>query len=96
MFRNVDWSERDVHMFERHGVTTSQTEEALADPERVVLNPDYASRSGQSVRVIGYAGSIDHVLSVILVVEEGHVYGASGWRSNLKDRTIYHQKEVEP
>lgn len=93
MFTNVDWSERDAHMFERHGITTGQAEEALADPERVVLVPDYASRSGQSVRVIGFAQSIDRVLSIIIVVDDEREYGASGWPSNHRDHRICYEKE---
>lgn len=41
-------------MEERHGVTVEKAEEALADSNRVVFAPDYASRSGNSVRVVGY------------------------------------------
>jgi len=92
MFSNVDWSERDAYMFARHGVTTAQAEEALADPERVVINPDYASKTGQSVRIIGYSESLDKVLTIIVVVDDGHEYGANGWESNARDRYIYHQK----
>ncbi|MEN2737836.1 hypothetical protein ABCS02_08605 [Microbacterium sp. X-17] len=55
MYLGVDWSEREAHMEERHGVTVEQAEEALADPRRIVFEPDYASRSGRSVRVIGYS-----------------------------------------
>jgi len=95
MFTNVDWSERDAYMFTRHGITTSQAEEALADPERVVINPDYASKSGQSVRIIGYAPSVDAVLTIIVVNDNGHEYGANGWASNQRDQNIYHQKEQE-
>lgn len=92
MFTDVDWSERDAHMFDRHNITTSQAEEALADPERVVVDPDYASKSGQSVRIIGYAPSLDQILTVIIIIDDGHEYGASGWRANQKDQNIYHQK----
>jgi len=33
-------------MEERHGVSVEQAEEALADPNRIVFEPDYASKSG--------------------------------------------------
>lgn len=89
---DVDWSERDVHMFDRHGVTTGQAEEALADPWRVVIDPDYASKTGQSARIIGYAPSIDRVLTIIVVTDQGHEYGASGWPANSKDRNLYYGK----
>lgn len=93
MDKHVDWSHRDVHMFARHRITTSQADEALSDPERVVIEPDYASRSGRSVRIIGYAASLSDVLTIIIVHHDGVDYGASGWRSNSKDRAIYHSKE---
>ena len=54
MFMQVDWSHRSDYVLLRHGVTVSETEEALFDPERLVLEPDPASRSGRSVRVIGW------------------------------------------
>lgn len=79
-------------MWDRHQVTTAQAEEALRDPERVVIQPDYASLSGKSVRVIGYSVSLDRVLSVIVVVEDGVEYGATGFPSNDKDQAIYHGK----
>lgn len=93
MVNHVDWSHRDVHMFARHRITTSQADEALSDPERVVIEPDYASRSGRSTRIIGYAASLSDLLTIIVVRDEGVDYGASGWRSNIKDRAIYHSKE---
>lgn len=79
-------------MFERHGITTSEADEALNDPERVAIEPDYASKSGQSVRVIGYSHTCERVLTVILINHEGRTYGASGWVSNTKDQSIYHRK----
>ena len=92
MFRNVDWSERSAHMFAKHALRTAQADEALEDPNRVVINPDYASKSGQAVRIIGYSPTLQTVLTVIVVVDSGHEYGASGWESNTKDRRIYYRK----
>ncbi len=90
----VDWSERDAHMFSKHGVTTSQADEALEDPERITIEPDYASVSGASIRVIGYSPSRMQLLTIIVVVdtETGRFYGASGWEANEKDQTIYYRK----
>ncbi len=92
MFRNLNWSEREAHMFVNHGVTTSQAEEALADPERLVINPDYNSDSGRSVRIIGYCPSRHEVLTVIAVVDDDTEYGANGWPANGKDQSIYYRK----
>lgn len=79
-------------MYERHGITTGEAEEALTDPERVVLEPDYASRSGRSVRIIGWCTSRSQCLTIIAICDAGAEYGASGWLSNEKDRLIYQNK----
>lgn len=86
MYRDVDWSEREAHMHERHGVAVEQAEEALADPNRIVFEPDYASISGKSVRVVGYSASANRVLTVIVVIDdEGKAWGGSAWPANTKD-----------
>lgn len=90
MFRRLDWSEREEHMWERHAITPEQAEEALDDDSRVVFEPDYASQSGRSVRVIGFAPSVGEVLTVIVVVDEnGKEWGGSAWRSNRRDVAYY-------
>ena len=53
-FEHVDWSKRDEYITEKHGTTPEQADEALADPMRVVIDPDPASKSGASVRIIGW------------------------------------------
>ncbi len=83
-------------MQEKHGITVDQAEEALADDNRVVFEPDYASQSGQSVRVIGKASSLDEVLTVIVVIdEERKEWGASGWIANRRDRSYYFAESDE-
>lgn len=44
--------DRDEHLA-RHGVTIDQANEALDDAKRVVIDPDYASKSGVGIRTIG-------------------------------------------
>jgi hypothetical protein len=92
MFTDVDWSHRATHMYDRHGVTTAQANEALEDPDRVVIDPDYNSVSGGGVRIIGFSPLAMDVLTVIVVEEDGVEYGASAWPSNNKDRNIYSGK----
>lgn len=90
MYLGVDWSERSGHMEERHGVTIEQAEEALADPNRVVFEPDYASISGSPVRIVGYSATADRVLTIIVVVDDdGKAWGGSGWPANAKDHGYY-------
>jgi hypothetical protein len=72
-------------------VTPEQADEALDDPNAVTFNPDYNSKSGDSVRTIGYSPSKGAVLSVITVEEDGIVYGANAWKSKGRDRRHYNQ-----
>lgn len=85
----VDWSHGQEHMWARHGVSVAEATEALADVSRVVVDPDPASRSGASMRVIGWSHSRGELVSVVLVRAEGVLYGASGWRSNATDIRRY-------
>jgi hypothetical protein len=52
---------------DRHNVYPAWANEAVADPEACWLSPDPASISGLSIRVIGYSGSADTILTVILL-----------------------------
>ena len=52
---HVDWSHRGEYMHTRHGLSVSDVTEALNDPSRVIMAPDYNSASGQTVRVIGFS-----------------------------------------
>ena len=94
MFEDLDWTHAADHMFAKHRVTVEQANEALQDPDRILLFPDYASTTGMSARIIGYSTSAEHLLSIIAVVDEGVEYGANGWHSNAKDQRIY-REEVE-
>lgn len=61
----VDWQYGADHMWVRHQVTTNAANEALSDVEAVWLDPDPKSRSGRGIRVIGYCGSRQEVLTLI-------------------------------
>ena len=87
----VDWSQRGHYIVAKRDVTADQANEALSDPNAVTIDPDYNSKSGDSVRTIGYSASAQDVLSVITVEEDGIVYGASAWKSNSRDRRYYLQ-----
>jgi hypothetical protein len=43
-------------MRDKHDVTNDQADEALRDPERVVIQPDYKSRSGKSAASLATPG----------------------------------------
>jgi hypothetical protein len=66
----------------RHGLTPQEADEAVADIDAVWFDPDPTSKSGHSVRVIGYSRSRQTVLTVILVHrDDGGYRGANGWES---------------
>ena len=72
-------------------ITTDTADEALDDPDRVTLDPDPASKSGESVRVIGYSSSAADLVTVITLDYEGTTHGVNGWLSNDLDRRRYRE-----
>lgn len=76
-------------MESRHGISPAAAAEALTDPARVVLDPDYNSVSGRTVRIIGASASLGDLITVIVLRDDGVVHGVNGWRSNERDRRIY-------
>jgi len=86
---DVDWSHRADYMAVRHGVSANMADEALADPNALVFDPDYASQSGRSARTIGWSPSAGRLLTVITVADEGMVYGVNGWPANDVDTRRY-------
>ncbi len=94
----VDWHHGAEHMWDRHQVNVEQASEALADDERIVADPDPASRSGVSARVIGYSPAAAAVLVVILVRRvdrPGAWWGANGWRANSTERRTYWEQSEQ-
>ena len=93
----MDWSKRAEYVRSRHGVESAWADEAVEDDHAVWLVPDPASRSGHSVRVIGYSMSAREVLTVILVdadvdAEErpdGEWWGSNAWMASAPDRRLY-------
>ncbi len=76
----------------RHQITVQAADEALADPDALLFDPDPKSTSGRSARVIRYSSTAAAVLVVILVRREdkpGSWWGANGWQANSTDRRIY-------
>lgn len=82
------------YMHDRHGLSTSEADEAINDIDAVWFDPDPKSRSGDSVRVIGYSRSATAVLTVILLPNpEGQGWiGLNGWRSNSTERRTYREE----
>ena len=80
-------------MFERHGVSVEEANEALEDEYRLALIPDPASKSGKSIRTIGRAASTGRLVTVITLEDEGVIYGVNGWPSNDVDTRKYEDKD---
>lgn len=74
----------------KHGITPEVADDALGGPDRVVIEPDYNSTSGRSVRIIGFSVLADDLVTVIVIEEDGVEYGVNRWLSNAKDRRIYY------
>jgi hypothetical protein len=88
----VDWSYRADYMRERHGIEVEWADEAREDPDGLRIDPDPASRSGRSVRTIGYSTSAGHLVTVITVEEAGITYGVNCWKSNEIDMRRYREE----
>ena len=97
----VDWSKRADYVRSRHAIDTRWADEAVEDDHALWLTPDPASRSGRSVRVIGWSTGAGHVLVVILLAPDvdprerpiGDWWGANAWIANRGDRELYGEEE---
>lgn len=89
----VDWSYRADYMRERHGIEVEWANEALENPDALRIDPDPASRSGRSVRTIGYSTKAGGLVAVITVEEAGVTYGVNGWKSNEIDVRRYQEEQ---
>jgi uncharacterized DUF497 family protein len=94
VFGHADWSQRGDYIVAKHDVTPDEADEALLDPERVVIEPDYNSTSGRSVRIIGFSQTAGELLTVIVLNEDNVTYGVNAWRSNVRDRRIYEEGDL--
>lgn len=90
----MDWSQRGEYIVAKHGVVPEEADEALLDPDRIVIAPDYNSTSGRSVRIIGFSQAAGELLSVIVVTDGGVTCGVNAWRSNVRDRRIYQEGKL--
>jgi hypothetical protein len=72
-----------------HGVEAEWANEALSDPDALRIDPDPASKSGRSVRTIGYSASAGGLVTVITLIDDGVTYGVNAWRSNNTDIRRY-------
>ena len=71
---DIVWSpEAQIHMWEAHEVTPEEATEAIEDIDAVWYEPDPASKSGLTSRVVGYSHSRVRILCVIVLpTDEGY------------------------
>ena len=94
MFDNVDWKPSEQHMRERHPYMTAEiANEALTDVAALVFSPDPRSRTGISVRVVGYSHTLGEILAVIVIPNDDGDgwYGATGHKANGRERRLYRE-----
>lgn len=56
-------------------------------------DPDPASKSGVSVRTIGFSATFGGLVTVITVEDDGTVWGLNVWPSNDTDTRKYERQE---
>lgn len=94
MFGHADGSHRGDYIVAKHDVTPDEADEALVDPERIVIAPDYNSTSGRSIRIIGFSQTTGDLLTVIVLTEDDMAHGVNAWRSNRRVRRTYEEGEL--
>lgn len=94
--QTIDWRYRGDYVRTRSTRRAGETDiepdwasEAAADPLAQIIDPDPASKSGRSARIIGYSPSADLVITVIVVDDETTTYGVNAWRANRTDEREY-------
>lgn len=89
----ADWSERGEYMLARHSIHPAWANEALDDPDRVVITPDPASKSGRAVRTIGWSHTANRIITVITLVDNSRLHGVNGWVANSSDQRLYREED---
>ena len=88
---SADWSHRGDYIA-KHSLTPSLANEALDDPNRMVIAPDPSSASGRTVRVIGWSSTIGRLITVIVLPDGETVWGVNAWPSNSTDQRRYREE----
>ena len=90
----IDWRHRGDYIA-KHGLTPDLADEAFADPNRLVIDPDPASVSGRTIRVIGWSSTMRALVTVIILPDEGVVWGVNAWPSNSTDQRRYREEPTD-
>ena len=94
MGEDIDWRHRGYYIA-KHGLTPDIADHAFNDPNRLVIDPDPASVSGRTVRIIGWATSAQLLVTVIVLPDEGIVWGVNAWPSNSTDQRRYREGDTD-
>ena len=89
----ADRSERGEYMLARHGIHPAWANEVIDDPERLVIMPDPASKSGRAVQTIGWSYTANRIITVITLVDNGRLHDVNGWVANSGDQRLYRQED---
>ena len=89
----IEWTETAVeHMWDRHQINSHEASEAFYDIDALIYDPDPMSKSGRSVRVVGYSRARRQVLCVIVLRGEGDDWvGVNAWPANSTYRRNYEE-----
>jgi hypothetical protein len=85
---SLDWRHRGVYVA-KHGLTPALADEAWDDPGRLVIDPDPASESGRTIRVIGWSATMRRLVTVIALPDGPATWGVNAWPSNDVDTSRY-------
>ncbi|MDR0848531.1 MAG: hypothetical protein LBN10_05735 [Propionibacteriaceae bacterium] len=98
MMEAPDWSRLTGHADNRSQRYPGDTDipvpwavEAWEDENAALIDPDYNSKSGKSLRLIGWSDSAGFLITVIAVHAEDSLFAASAWKSNKKDQRLYEE-----
>lgn len=94
MGEGIDWRHRGGYIA-KHGLTPDVADEAFADPNRLVIDPDPASVSGRTIRVIGWSSSTRTLVTVIVLPDEGVIWGVNAWPANTTDQRRYREEPTD-
>lgn len=90
----VDWETAAGHIWHTHQILIEWVKEACADVDRVILDPDPASKSGRSLRIVGFSSSFGHPITVVAIRRQSRLEVTSAWRSNSRDARIYRERQA--
>lgn len=90
---SINFEAAAEHIWRRHRLLTEWVRQAVSDEDRLILDPDPASRSGLSLRIVGFSVAYGHPITVVAIRRRTHLEITSAWRSNPRDERIYRERQ---